>query len=351
MAAKILPVNHQYVLNHCAQRLSRSSQEARHNYNNQFLPGDPRASISEPWRFPFIDSYSSAPRSPSDDELNRVTFVTTHPIDTPPPSVVVVGSFHPLYQTIPLEPILFMGEPTGFQACTVIIPKQEVHTYRYIIDGSIVNDPVNPQERTLLNGETWSMFFTDGATELVTLQPWQATLLDRLTDHILPLRTTEGQQFLDFYYNFLDQEARNTRFPYAYRFDQSIGVVNYIDKMLSRHERHHLISYTICLEIIDILLRQRNPFIQPSDMPAEMYGELYDQMFSGNVPGWPLDRYDNPPFFLELLRRHTYTGAFSHPKYGGNAGGAGWHFLAGVAPFNWRQAIEAPLGTNTDYHG
>ena len=352
-----LPVNHQYVLNHCTQRISRSNPEARHNYNNQFPSGDPRSSLSEPWRYPIIDSYASLSQPKTEDEknrdfgMNRVTFLTHHPPDALPASVALVGSFHPLYETIPLEPIPFMDEPTGYHACMVKLPKGEVHTYRFIINGSLTNDPINPQTRTLQNGETWSLFFTDGATELVTFQPWQARLLDRLTDHILPFRTSEGELFLEYYYNYLDRDTKDSRFPYAYRFDQSVGVVNFIDKLLSKQERHHLISYTICLRIIDRLLRQRNPFVEPADVSKEMYAELYDQMFANNVPGWPLNEYDNPSFFLELLRRHSYTGAFSHPKYGGNAGAAGWDFLAGRAPFNWRQAIETPLGRNKDYHG
>jgi hypothetical protein len=59
-----------------------------------------------------------------------------------------------------------------------------------------------------------------------------------------------------------------------------------------------------------------------------------------------------------MLRRHAYTGAFSHPKYGGNASALGWRYLAdrfrdanGATLFDWERAIESPLGINTDYHG
>ena len=44
--------------------------------------------------------------------------------------------------------------------------------------------------------------------------------------------------------------------------------------------------------------------------------------------GWDRAVYDNPGYFLYILRRHTWTGAFSHPKYGGNPGGLGWAFLS-----------------------
>jgi hypothetical protein len=103
-------------------------------------------------------------------------------------------------------------------------------------------------------------------------------------------------------------------------------------------------------------------------MPAQLYAELYDQMSSGGfLAGWDYSRYGNPRFFLQLLRRHTHTGAFSHPKHGGNAAGAGWAYLANnlidpatgrlpdqlTAPayFDWRRGLEPPLGRNAEYRG
>jgi hypothetical protein len=97
-------------------------------------------------------------------------------------------------------------------------------------------------------------------------------------------------------------------------------------------------------------------------MSDELYVQLYDQMAANNVPGWDRSRYQDPQYFLYLLRRHAVTGAFSHPHYGGNTGASGWAFLAerypltvqenGGSPntlFAWRRAVEAPLGTNPDY--
>lgn len=103
-------------------------------------------------------------------------------------------------------------------------------------------------------------------------------------------------------------------------------------------------------------------------MPGEMYRDLYGEMAAGQtIPEWDYTRYQNPRFFLQLLRRHTYTGAFAHPKYGGNAGAAGWAYLAanlrdpqtgalpaaaGRAPyFDWARGLEKPLGRNPEYHG
>jgi hypothetical protein len=47
-----------------------------------------------------------------------------------------------------------------------------------------------------------------------------------------------------------------------------------------------------------------------------------------------------------------------HPRHGGNSGTAGWAYLEtrfrdkdDKTLFDWRQAMEAPLGRNTDYRG
>ena len=121
---------------------------------------------------------------------------------------------------------------------------------------------------------------------------------------------------------------------------------------------HHLIDYRICLELIDGLLRARNPFVSPEQMPMQMYVDLYDQMAGNDVPGWDTARYRDPRYFLQLLRRHTLTGAFAHPRYGGNAAGSGWAYLGdryrgqgGGTLFDWRRSLEPPLGNDPAYRG
>jgi hypothetical protein len=351
MQAEILSTDHQYVLNHCTKYLARSNPAFRHNYNNQFIAGDIRGQICESWRFPIIDSHSNKEAQDFGSNLNRVTFVYAALSSDLPTFVGIFGTFDRLYKAIPLEEIKFLGEPTGYYGVTLAIPKSQVHIYKFIVDNQVILDPINPQQAVLENGQSWSRFFTQFCTEILSLQSWEMLILERLTDHILPFRTEEGQQFLDFYYSSLDRQTKESQFLYAYKFDQSIGVSNFIDKLLTKEERHHLLDYQICLDIIDKLLRQRNPFMEPSLMSKEMYAELYDQMFTGTVPGWDYSRYNSPQYFLQLLRRHAFTGAFSHPKYGGNAGGAAWAYLADRYPFNWRQALETPLGMNQDYRG
>lgn len=355
MSAEIIDTDYSYVLNHCTRYLARTNVDDRHNYLNRLDFNNPRNKILENWRFPIVDSHRDF-RQAEDDEsydFNRVTFIYAVLGETQPASVGLIGTFNNLYQSIPLEAIKFLEEETGYYAVTLVVPKGEKHLYKFIVDGQLQNDLINPQQETLGNGVTWSRFFTQYCTETLVLERWEVQILTRLTDHILPFRTQEGERFLAFYYNFLDRQAKETQYRQAYLFDASVGVVNFIDKLLAKEESHHLLDYKICLEIIDGILRSRNPFVEPELMSKEMYIELYDEMASDNVIGWNKEIYGSPRYFLQLLRRQSFTGAFAHPKYGGNAGASAWAYLAEKYPdkFNWRQAVEPPLGASPDYLG
>lgn len=352
-----------YVLNYCTRSLARDNNDSRHDYG-QFASGDPRASIAESWRFPIIDSYFDGVSVDDSQRFNIVTFVYPNREGVPVDAISVVGTFADLCTPVPLRQV----DDSIFWSATVVVPKGQYHRYRILLGSRGVLDPVNPQQMTLADGTQWSRFFTDYCTDILCFERWEVSLLERLTTHILPFRTTEGQRFLNIYYNNVDRESKVTQYAKAYRLDQPVGVVNFIDKILARQESHRLIDYKICLEQIDRVLRLRDPYQDPERMPAQLYAELYDQMSSGGfLAGWDYSRYGNPRFFLQLLRRHTHTGAFSHPKHGGNAAGAGWAYLANnlidpatgrlpdqlTAPayFDWRRGLEPPLGRNAEYRG
>jgi hypothetical protein len=96
----------------------------------------------------------------------------------------------------------------------------------------------------------------------------------------------------------------------------------------------------------------------PLTAPPKLYVDLYQEMEQDQVDGWDTSEYASPRFFLLMLRRHAMTGAFVHPRRGGNSGAAGWMYLEdrfrddmGQTLFDWRRAMEAPLGHNTDYRG
>jgi hypothetical protein len=173
--------------------------------------------------------------------------------------------------------------------------------------------------------------------------------LSRFVQHILPFRTRAAEEFLRSPGNPLPKNV--------HVLDQAIGVINYIDKLLAREERHNRIDYAICLREIERLLRLREPHSEPAQAPKAAFTKLYDEM-KGQVPGWNTQLYDNPSHFLRMVRRHVFLGAFTHPKYGGNALAVGWRFLEerfrdkqGRSVFEWRKALEPPLGTNNEYVG
>ncbi|MCK9605870.1 MAG: gluconate 2-dehydrogenase subunit 3 family protein [Methylomonas sp.] len=342
----------QYVFNHCAKYLARDNSDIRHNFG-QFTDNDPAARICESWRFPIIDSYSDGIDFETSYAFNTVTFIYPD-FDRSVENVAVIGSFANLYEPMSLTRV----ENSCYFALSLLIPKGQVHTYQFLVDGVLKLDPINPQTVTLDNGKTWSRFFTEFCTVPLSFERWEMVLLDRLTDHILPFHTESGENFLDRYYENLDRAAKNAQFAHAYRLDQSVGVVNFIDKLLARSERHFLDDYHTCLDLTNSILRGRS-VAEIAAMPKAMFVDIYAEMASGSVNGWDYTRYSNPRFFLQLLRRHTFTGAFAHPKYGGNSAASAWAFLeerykskvTGETLFDWGRVIEKPLGFAPNYHG
>lgn len=358
---QLLPLDHEYVLNHCAKYLARENADRRHDYGQYPAADDPRGSYCEAWRYPIVDSYRGQPPADDDSRFNAVTFVWPARRENAPASVAVVGTFGALYEPVPLQPVIYAnGEKTGHFAVTVQVPKGELHTYRFLVDGMVVNDPINSQEMTLDNGQTWSRFFTHLCTQPISFEEWELEILGRLTDHILPFRSEEAQNFLDRFYSYLDSGAKDIQYARAYRLDQPVGVVNYIDKLVAKEEAHHYIDYKICLRLIDNLLNAWRPGVPRVLRSRELYLQLYMAMAdqSKELFGWDYMAYQSPRYFLQVLRRHTYTGAFAHPKYGGNVGAMGWAYLEetardefGKSAFDWRRALELPLGRCGDYFG
>lgn len=355
MRVQVVDLGDLYILNNCSKYLARAFLDARHNYG-QFAPGDIRSFIAEEWRFPIVDAWSDGTNFLPDYALNSVTFVyPIFPGGTPPNSVSVIGTFSNLFEPMALRPV---AEEPLF-ALTIVLPKGRVCTYQYMVDGQPTLDPVNPQREVLDNGKTWSRFFTDQCTVPITFEDWEWTLVDRMTQRILPFRTALGQNFITRYYESLTASQKESQYPDAFRLDESVGVVNFIDKLLAKQENHRLVDYRLCLAQIDKAVRAADPYEEPADMPDQVYDDLYAQMAANSVPGWDTSVYSNTAFFLKLLRRHAYEGAFAHPKYGGNVGAAGWAYLeerftdsvSGATLFNWERITEAPLGNSKDYRG
>lgn len=349
MRVEIIPKDPQYILNHCTKYLARDNTDERHDYLDVY-GGQPRARISEAWRFPMIDSHDGTEEGAY--EWNDVTFVYSATGDTSLPGAVeLISTCNTLYEPIPLERV----EDSIYWSCTLKIRKAQRYRYKFVIDGEPMLDPINPQTETLGTGEVWSSFFTWAYNQPISFERWEFAILDRLTRHILPFSSKEAQ-------NFLVRGANDGNVGHLYRLDVSVGVANYIDNIVAREERHRLYAYKTCLEMIDAILRKRHPGKDPEFLEETSYVRLYDEMANSSPElfqdGWDRERYNDPRHFLNLLRRHAITGAFAHPKYGGNAGGMAWAYLGeryktddGATAFDWGQAIEAPLGASTEYRG
>ncbi|MEH1765091.1 MAG: glycogen-binding domain-containing protein [Nostoc sp.] len=143
MAIEILQTDDQYVLNHCTKFIARDNKDSRHNFG-QLTDDDPRSRIAESWRFPIIDSYSDGKDFVKSYSSNVVTFVYQQPGATPPTDVAIIGTFANLYEPIPLQPVNFAGEATGYYALSIVVPKAQFHTYKFIVDGKAIIDPINP---------------------------------------------------------------------------------------------------------------------------------------------------------------------------------------------------------------
>ncbi|WP_405827138.1 glycogen-binding domain-containing protein [Streptomyces sp. NBC_00105] len=353
---QIIEKDDQYVLNHCTKYLARDNEDPRHDFG-QYEPDDARAAVCEAWRFPLVDTHWDGASAETSFPFNDVTFVYDGR-RTAPREVEVVGTFAPLHSPVPLRPLMFAGEPTGLFATTVRVPKGQVHLYKFAVDGTYGLDSVNPQRAVVDNGETWSRFFTDACTVPLALDRAEREVLGRLVGHLLPFRLDENRRFIRGVYESLDRAGRSEEFPLSYQLDEEVGTVNYIDKIISREEQHNADDYHTCLRIIGDLVRARCGGLDPGVAPPEVYADLYAQMETEKAPGWDYGRYGSPRYFLLLLRRHAMTGAFVHPRHHGNSGAAGWMYLesrfrdsAGATLFDWRRALEAPLGHNTEYRG
>ena len=324
---QVVRVDHQDVLNAAAKLLARTPGPARHG----------ETEYCDAWRFPLVEG---APLDVAD--ANTVTFVVIDP--TLRARAHVIGTFGRLYERVELERVTFAGEPMPYLAASVVVPFGQVHRYVYAIDGARTVDSINPQRVRHDDGTTWARFFTDGCTQPLELEAWEFGLLSRLTNHVLPFRTAGAQAFL-------------AQFPGAneLRLDEPVGAASFIDKLIARSERHHLVDYKLCLSQIAAVLRRRLPGFALSDVPRGAIVALYRELATDRVEGWDTRVFGSPAYFLQVLRRHTWIGAFGHPRHGGNIDGVAWAYLEdtyrgarGESCFAWRDAIEAPLGTSED---
>jgi len=72
----------------------------------------------------------------------------------------------------------------------------------------------------------------------------------------------------------------------AYKLDEEVGVVDYIDKVLARAEQHNADDSLTCLKIINDLLRARNGGTDPLQLRWTFYAALCTEMATDQAGGW-----------------------------------------------------------------
>src|SRR3954469_20144620 len=113
-----------YVLNYSTKYLARDNTDPRHNFG-QYGGGDPRARISEAWRFPIIDSYYDGHDYVASYAFNCVTFIYAAD-DAAPGAVSVLGTFSSLHTPMPMRRV----DGSKYWTVSVVVAKGEVHRYK-----------------------------------------------------------------------------------------------------------------------------------------------------------------------------------------------------------------------------
>ena len=111
------------------------------------------------------------------------------------------------------------------------------------------------------------------------------------------------------------------------------GVVGYVETALREWHSHHAEVYAAGLEALEQRARTELGRGFAACEPAEQDALL------GAVEQ---DERERP--FFELARTHAIEGMFGDPRWGGNAGGAGWELLGYPGPRTQWSAEEQELG-------
>ncbi len=111
------------------------------------------------------------------------------------------------------------------------------------------------------------------------------------------------------------------------------GVLNYIDKQITRHYRRHQRAYRKGLERADQVSQQQYGKILAVATPAEQFHVVAS-----------LENSDKP--FFELVRSHTFEGYYGSPRHGGNRNAVSWHMLGlDDPPIRGRSRYDLKKGT------
>jgi len=301
--------------------------------------------------FPVIETTKSKNHQNTFNHVNFVYFADSKDKI----NIYLIGDFDYLYKKRKLHQIFLNDSPTRFWAITLKLPIGNLFYYKFLVNNKLVTDPLNTLSKTLDNNIEWSVCFTHYYKNAIVFEKWEWVILQRLVSYLLPFKTDEFDTFVNKHQGQFNNMTRSL----VSQLNYDIGCVNFIDKLIAKDERHHIIDYKLCLKEIKRILLLLNQFQEPGEMDEYFYQRVYEIMINTDFSLWDKSRYEEPDYFIKVLRRHIITAAFSHPKYGGNTLALGWQFLNALlkennednAGYDWRQAIEKPLGTNTEYAG
>jgi gluconate 2-dehydrogenase gamma chain len=126
-----------------------------------------------------------------------------------------------------------------------------------------------------------------------------------------------------------DQMIPADDFPSA----SQAGVLNYIDKQITRHYRRHQRAYRKGLQRVNQLSQQHCGKLLAAATPTEQL-----QIVTS------LEQSDTP--FFELVRSHTFEGYYGSPRHGGNRNAVSWHMLGlDDPPIRGRSRYDLKKGT------
>lgn len=111
------------------------------------------------------------------------------------------------------------------------------------------------------------------------------------------------------------------------------GVLNYIDKQITRHYRPHQRAYREGLERANQLTQQHCGKTLAAASTAEKLKVVIT-----------VEQLDEP--FFELVRSHTFEGYYGSPRHGGNRNAVSWHMLGlDDPPIRGRSRYDLKKGT------
>ena len=128
-----------------------------------------------------------------------------------------------------------------------------------------------------------------------------------------------------------DQIIPADDFPSA----SQVGVLNYIDKQLTRHYRRHQGAYRDGLERAE----QKSHQHCAKNLAAASSAQQLQVVTA-------MEQSDKP--FFEMVRSHTFEGYYGSPRHGGNRNAISWHMLGlDEPPIRGRSRYDLRKGTRS----